>query len=243
MIGSTTNVDPSLVASHLSEPSFQRKLTLALEPLPTSIPAFSLGAPEALLFSVIILSARLIVSVLTVVVVPLTVKLPLTIRLLLTVVFPELAPIFTAVPAPAKFTVVAVVLIRLNVVQSVVISQPFTLRSPDSVKLSVKLPVLAKLTVPSTTRLFLIVVVPVVALIVKLVAAPAKFIAVADEFNRLKELAVVVISPPFTAKSPVRVVFPVTASVPLMVSLPVTASVVPFQPKLALVTRAPVPST
>ena len=67
--------------SHISLPSFHLKDTLAESPLSTSIPAFSLGVPVALLFKVIILSAKFIVSVLTVVVVPDTVKLPEIIKL------------------------------------------------------------------------------------------------------------------------------------------------------------------
>jgi putative Mn2+ efflux pump MntP len=47
--------------------------TFAESPLSTSIPAFSVGVPVALLFKVIMLSASKIVSVFTVVTVPFTV--------------------------------------------------------------------------------------------------------------------------------------------------------------------------
>jgi len=72
---------------------------------------------------------------------------------------------------------------------------------------SVVLPSVEKL--PSTSSVFLIVVVPVEAAIVRAVASPAKLTVAAVAFIRLKVVAVVVKSPPLTAKSPVIVKFPV----------------------------------
>jgi len=64
-------------------------------------------------------------------------------------------------------------------------------------------------------------------------APPAKLTVVAVAFTKLKVVEVVVISPPFTAKSPVNVVLPVTSKVPpnvvfpVIVSLPVICKVDP----------------
>ena len=78
-------VEPSVVASHSSPVSFQRRATFVESPRSISIPAFSVGDPVALELRVMMLSAREIVSVLTVVVVPETVRSPFTTRSLLTV--------------------------------------------------------------------------------------------------------------------------------------------------------------
>ncbi len=78
---------------------------------------------------------------------------------------------------------------------------------------------------PVAVRALLTVVVPVEAPKDIAVAAPPKFKVVTVELSRLKVVAVLVMSPPFTAKSPVKVVFPVTASVEDRVVAPVTPSV------------------
>ena len=75
----SANVVPSLVSSHLSDVSFQRRTTFADEPRVTSIPAFSVGAAVTLLFKTMMLSSTVSVSVLIDVVVPETVKFPLTV--------------------------------------------------------------------------------------------------------------------------------------------------------------------
>lgn len=67
---------------------------------------------------------------------------------------------------------------------------------------------------PERARVLLIVVVPVVAPIEIAVAAPPIFKVVTVELRRLKVVAVEVRSPPFKAKSPVKVVSPVTVKVP-----------------------------
>ena len=54
------------------------------------------------------------------------------------------------------------------------------------------------------------------------VDAPARFKVVTPLFNKLNVAALDVISPPLTAKSPVRVVFPVTARVLPIVARPPT---------------------
>ena len=66
------------------------KVTSALEPLSTVIPAFSLGEPLVPALSVIMLSSNNNVSVLIVVVVPLTVKLPSITISLLNVLLPPI---------------------------------------------------------------------------------------------------------------------------------------------------------
>ena len=63
-----------------------------------------------------------------------------------------------------------------------------------------------KVVVPFTLSAWFKVVVPVAAPREIVVPAPAKFTVVAVEFKRLKVVAVVVKSPPFTAKSPAKVV-------------------------------------
>ena len=78
-----------------------------------------------------------------------------------------LVAMLTAVPTPNKLPVVIFVLTKLNVV-------PLAVKSPPSI-----------LTSPSTSRLFLILVVPVAAPIAIAVPAPAKFTVVAVAFNRL----------------------------------------------------------
>ena len=59
----------------------------------------------------------------------------------------------------------------------------------------------------------------------KAVAAVKAFTVVAVPVNRLKVVAEVVRSPPFIARSPVKVVFPVTAKVEDNVTAPVTSRV------------------
>jgi len=147
---------------------------------------------------------------------------PSTSKLLLILVVPVAAPISIVVAAPAKFTVVALVFARLKVVVDTVRSPPSILTSPSTSRLLLMLvvPVAAPssrvvaevnaftvvafvvarlkvevetvrsppsmLTSPSTSRLLLILVVPVAAPISIVVAAPAKFTVVAVPFNRLK---------------------------------------------------------
>ena len=161
-------------------------------PITTDVPAPAKFTVVALVL------ARLKVVVDTVKSPPSILTSPSTSRLFLTLVVPVAAPILTAVPAPAKFTVVAVVFNKLNVTTLVVMSPPLTARSPDIAVLAL-----------------LIVVVPVAAPILTVVPAPNKLPVVAVALNTVAVVEVVVISPPLTAKSPVKVVAPATAkSVP-----------------------------
>jgi hypothetical protein len=64
---------------------------------------------------------------------PRTSKSKSTCKLFFTLVVPVAAPMLTAVPAPAKFTVAAVAFIKLNVAEVVVMSPPLTAKSPVSV--------------------------------------------------------------------------------------------------------------
>ena len=78
-------VESKLFTDHLSfVVSSHNKDTFGSDPRSTSIPAFSVAEPLALLFKTMILSARVIVSVLIVVLVPLTVKLPSITKFLIT---------------------------------------------------------------------------------------------------------------------------------------------------------------
>ena len=104
----------------------------------------------------------------------------MTVKLLLTVVVPVPAPRFKDVAAPPTFNVVAVVLARLNVVVD-------TVKSPPSM-----------LTSPSTSKLLLMLVVPVAAPISNVVAAPPTLSVVAVVFNKLNVVWLVVKSPPLT---------------------------------------------
>ena len=79
-----------------------------------------------------------------------------------------------------------------------------------------------KVVVPVTDRLLLIVVVPVEAPMEIVVAAPPMFKVVAVVLIRLKVVAVVVKSPPFTAKSSVKVAAPVKVLTPVMFNVPPT---------------------
>ena len=100
-------------------------------------------------------------------------------------VVPVPAPTAMVVPAPPKFIVVAVVLAKLNV-------DVLTVKSPPSI-----------LTSPSTSKLLLMLVVPVAAPSSNVVAAPNALTVAAVAFSKLNVVAVVVISPPLTARSPV----------------------------------------
>ena len=100
------------------------------------------------------------------------VALPLTSKMLFPAVVPKFktaagAPRLVVVAAPPTFNVVAFALARLNVAV-------LTVKSPPSI-----------LTSPSTSKLLLILVVPVAAPISMLVAAPPKLIVVATVFNKL----------------------------------------------------------
>ncbi len=132
-------------------------------------------------------------------------RVPSTSRLFFTRVVPVAAPITTVVPADAMFTVVGVAR-RFTEDVVALISPPDTERSPV---------ILAS---------FLTVVVPVVAPRVRAVAEAPMFIVV-DWTRALNVDADEVRSPPFTAKSPVRVTFPVTPRVPATVALFLTAVV------------------
>ena len=149
---------------------------LIVIPAPSAV--VSVGV--ATLAIIIFLSSTSNVAVLSVVVSPLTVKSPAIVKLLFTAVVPVLAPILTVVAAPPIFKVVAVVLAKLNVLVD-------TVKSPPSI-----------LTSPSTSRLLLILVVPVAAPISNVVAAPPTFRVVAVVFNKLNVVWLVVKSPPFT---------------------------------------------
>ena len=84
---------------------------------------------------------------------PLTAKSPVTTVLALRiVVVPVVEPIVIAVPAPAKFTVVALALIKLNVEAVVVMSPPLTARSPSIAKLRPMLRFFSIPTPPSITN-------------------------------------------------------------------------------------------
>ena len=124
------------------------------------------AAPNA--FTVVALAlAKLNVDVLTVKSPPSILTSPSTSRLLLIFVVPVAAPISNDVAAPNAFTVVALALARLNVAV-------LTVKSPPSI-----------LTSPSTSRLLLMLVVPVAAPISIVVAAPAKLTVVAVVFTKL----------------------------------------------------------
>ena len=94
---------------------------------------------------------------------------------------------------------------KLNVVADVVRSPPSMFRSK------------------STSKLFLILVVPVLAAILSVVADPAKFIVDALELIKLNVELVVVSDKPFTAKVPPTVIAPVNVPV-VPVIAPNTAS-------------------
>ena len=143
--------------------------------------------------------------------VPVIPRLPLTVTLSANVISLTDAPMLITDAAPAKFTVVALLLIRLKVAALVVISPPSTFRSR------------------SISTLLLMLVVPVVAPISNVVAAFAKFTVVAVVLIRLNDVAVVVKSPPLTAKSSVVVKLFLTVVVPLVAP---TVSVVAAPPKL-----------
>jgi hypothetical protein len=74
--------------------------------------------------------------------------------------------------------------------------------------------------VPRTERLFLTVVVPVVAPRVRVVAALPIFSVVAVALKRFAVVAVVVTFPPLTAMSPAVVTFPVRVKIPSIISVP-----------------------
>ena len=109
--------------------------------------------------------------------------LPLTLRSSAIVIKLVAAPILITLAPLAKFTVVAFALTRLNVAALVVISPPSTFRSK------------------STSKLLLMLVVPVAAPISNVVAAFAKFTVVALALIRLNDVALVVMSPPSTFRS------------------------------------------
>ena len=79
LVAITEYAEPSLVVSHLSVVSFQRRATFVDVPRSTSTPAFVLGEPVTPELRTIMLSSTESVSVFRVVVVPLTVRLPSTV--------------------------------------------------------------------------------------------------------------------------------------------------------------------
>ena len=100
-------------------------------------------------------------------------------RSLLTLVVPVAAPMSTAVAAPNAFTVVAFVFNKLNVVWFVVISPPSTFKSR------------------STSKLLLILVVPVDAPMSIAVALPPKLIVVAVSSNNAIVVLAASMHPPW----------------------------------------------
>ena len=96
---------------------------------------------------------------------------------------------------------------------SVLIVTPFV---PDGVNVAVPLAVKSPLTVNE----WLIVVKPVLAPRVTVVAAAPIFNVVALLLNNVAVVFVVVKSPPFNAKSPEEVMLPVRVEVPSTVSVP-----------------------
>ncbi len=102
----------------------------------------------------------------------------------------------------------------VSVIASPMVLLPFKLVLP----VTVKVPEMA-------VAALLMVAVPVEAPKETVVAAPPIFKVVAVALTKLKVVAVVVISPPLTARSPVSVVFPVTARVEERVVAPVTVRV------------------
>lgn len=94
--------------------------------------------------------------------------------------------------------------------------------------------------VPVADKALLIVVVPVKAPKLRLVAAPPIFRVVTVELSRLKLVAELVKSAPLTARSPVKVVSPVTARVEDRVVALVTPRV---EPKVAAPETLKVPDT
>ena len=105
------------------------------------------------------------------------------------------APIIIVVASPIAFTVVTVVLSKFTVNESVV-----TLVVGFSPNLISSL----------TTRLLLIVVVPIKSPMLMFAAPPAKLTVLALSLTRLNSLAVVVKSPPSTAMSSSKVTSPST---------------------------------
>ena len=194
---------------------------LATVRVPVAAPTFNEVAAPPRFRVVAVVLARLKEAVETVRSPPSMLTSPSTSRLLFTFVVPVAAPISSAVAAPPMLRVVAVVLARLKVVVDTVRSPPSMFRSP------------------STSRLLLMLVVPVTAPISTKVPAPAKLTVVAVALSRLKVAAEVVRSPPLTARSPVMVVSPVRAVVPVTPRLP--PMLVFFStPSPPSMTRAPV---
>jgi len=129
---------------------------------------------------------------------------------------PDVAPRFNEVAAPPTFNVVAVVFKRLTVDCVDRISPPLTCRSPDNTVFALR-----------------IVVLPVVAPIVNVVAAPPKFNVVVVSLARFNDAVVPTMSPPEINKSPVItvpalriVVLPVVAPISNEVAAPPKPSVV-----------------
>jgi len=125
------------------------------------------------------------------------------------VVVPVVAPMLSVVAAPPMFKVVAVALTRLKVVAVVVRSPPLTAKSPEI-----------------TVLALLMVVVPVLAPMLSVVAAPPRLRVVTVDWRRLNDVAEEVMSPPLTPKSPVTVaellivVVPVEAPREIVVAAP-----------------------
>ena len=145
------------------------------------------------------------------------VLVPTTVGLLMVSV-PVVAPKSIAVASPNALTVVAVVSNRLNVVAVVVTSPPLTARSSVNVANPVTSSVPPTVALPTTSsNAFRTVNVPVVAPIVNVVAAPAKFNVVAVV---LAKLNVVLVTTKF---SPSIETLPSTSKLLLIFVVPVAA--------------------
>ena len=198
--------------SILTSPSTSRLFLIFV--VPVAAPMFNVVAAPNRLPVVAFVLARLNVAVETIKSPPSIVISPSTSKLLLMLVVPVAAPISIVVAAPAKLTVVAVVLARLNVAVD-------TVKSPPSI-----------LTSPSTSRLFLTVVVPVAAPMFIAVPAEPKLIVLAADVSKLNVLWLVVKSPPSILTSPstskllLMLVVPVAAPISIAVAAPNALTVV-----------------
>jgi hypothetical protein len=125
------------------------------------------------------------------------------------------------VPIPTRLLVELIKSVFVSTLRLFGIARVSALNVRVSVEALPRVVLPSVLKLPSTSRALRILVVPVAAAMIREVAAPQRLSVVAVAFTRLKVVAVVVISHPFTAISPVFVWFPVTASVPPRVEAPV----------------------
>ena len=172
------------VPSTCKSPSTFKSCLIVVKPVGLAKPiVIAVAAPNAFTVVAVVL-ARLNVPALVVISPPSTLISPSTSRLLRILVVPVVAANTRLVAAPNAFTVVAVVLAKLKVVV-------LTVKSPPSI-----------LTSPSTSRLLLMLVVPVAAPISNVVAAPAKLTVVAEVLTRLNVAVLAIRSPPSIVMSP-----------------------------------------